>query len=93
MHTGHFIVQEIQESTFQAVISTDGYISFVIFIYEDPAAVFSYVTSNSRAVIGFDLGNDDIVTSADIGQFLNSNDETLGAVNVYRVDGKYEHYV
>lgn len=83
-----FIMSQI-EDTFQVVISTDGHLSFAAFIYTHPLLIFSAIDldPNTRSpIIGFDFG--DRSKHADVGENLLLNNQTLEAVNIFRIDGK-----
>ena len=58
-------------------------------IYRDPEVIFSSIDvdpDTESLVIGFDSGRGQ---DANIGENLLLNNQTLNAVNVYRIDGRY----
>ena len=66
--------------TFQAVLSTDGNVTFITFVYEDLNQVRSTLGSGSAA-IGFDAGDNSRSTS------IACSDQSLNFVNIFRIDG------
>ena len=71
--------------TFQAVISTDGEVTFAAFIYKEPLSLFSTIHDVPQSLaIGFDKEKQ---FSGDFGNFLVNNNRTLEAVHIFRIDG------
>ena len=62
--------------TFQAVLATDGMVSFAVFIYADTDEL---VSIEDMSTIGFNAG--------DRTRLANFMPDSLGTVNVFRIDG------
>ena len=72
--------------TFQAVVSTDGDVSFATFIYDNLPFVKN-ITSQEKAIVGFDAGDQSRGDTV-----LHGADEfTLTDVNTFRVDGMFSY--
>ena len=83
------------QGTIQLVVSTDGTNSFASFIYENPDGIFSNVAhpdvdyeDDLEAVIGFDGGERS--SGGDYGQLLLMANQSLRAINTFRIDGKHK---
>lgn len=91
LHGGITQYMQVKETTFQAVISTDGQHSFASFIYRDSLILSSFVDKDPNTfslIIGFDSG--DRRSHADVGKNLLFNNQSLEQVAIFRIDGNRE---
>ena len=82
-----FFMQELhQEYSFQAVVSTNGQVSFAFFMYADPQLIDFYLRSYQHPEIGFSSKKEWFY--ADIGKSLRMTNGSLQFVNIFWIDGK-----
>ena len=74
----------VKQESFQAVLSTDGTVSFAVFIYSNFQAVKS--STSDDELIGFDAG--DGFRNTIFQPQTPPRRKSLEPINIYRIDGK-----